>query len=564
MERRSCRITKQEFELTKLEIEAFDHFELPLPDFSPAERFRRYAAFHPEKHFYLRSCATTGSKLFSVYPPTTTFPVVSLEFWRSSEWNAASFGQGFDFKRLFVEQLTELWRKVPRHAVQYSSAARSRIIANTHRVTDSFLVFDSIDIAHCLYSSELVGCTHCVDCHGLDSCDRCYECIRCCSSRSLRYCELCLDCSDSWLLFNCQGCSNCFGCTNLFGKQYYLFNEPHTKEEYEAALSKFDLSARSLLEVAKNRFHELLGVQPLPHIFSDDPSSTTGNYLFRTTNAMLSFECIDCDDIVNCHNIYSGEQLLDCVVGFDLRNSMQSIGCVGGRGLQNCIQCGPQVSELAYCVACEESSDLFGCIGMRNAQYCIFNMQYLKADYRKLRTQIEAHLRERSVWGSFFPASLSAFPYNRSAANEVMPMARVPAQLMGYPWDASDTGILPSELLGSLDIAPEHLYAELPARAAELTPESLAELVFICELTGRPYQIAPDELALLQALGVPPPNRCFHQRHLDRIGRLAPHRLVARSCAAASELPLETAFGERYKQQVLSHPQWARLVGWGG
>ena len=142
-------------------------------------------------------------------------------------------------------------------------------------------------------------------------------------------------------------------------------------------------------------------------------------------------------------------------------------------------------------------------------------------------------------------------------------MARVPAQVMGYPWDASDTGILPSELLGSLDIPPEHLYAELPTRTGELTAERLGELIFICELTGRPYQIAPDELTLLDALGVPPPNRCFHQRHLDRIGRLAPHRLSERLCAGA-EQPLETAFGERYKQPVLSHPLWAKRVAWGG
>lgn len=563
MERRSCRITKQEFAISKLEMEAFAHFGLPLPDFSPPERFRRYAAFHPEKHFYLRNCSATGAKLFSVFPPSTSFPVVALDFWRSSDWDASAFGLEFDFKRLFAEQLTELWRKVPRPAVQFSDAARSRIVSNVHQASDSFLVFDSVEIQQCLYSTELVGCRSCIDCHSLDRCERCYETIRCSSCFDLRFSELCLDCRDSWFLFNCQGCRDCFGCVNLVGKQYYLFNEPLTKEQYEAELSAMDLAARSLLEGARNHFHELLQQQPLPHLFSDDPSSTSGNYLTRTTNAALCFECVDCDDIACCHNIYSGEQLLDCVNGFDLRNSVQSIACMGGRSLQNCISCGPEVSDLAYCVACEHSHNLFGCIAMRNAEYCIFNTQYSKSEYRRLRAQIEKHLRERSVWGSFFPASLSPFPYNRSAANEMMPMARVPAQLMGYPWDTSDTGILPSELLGRLDVAPEHLYAELPERTAGLTPERVSELVFICELTGRPYQIAPDELTLLNSLGVPPPNRCFHQRHLDRIGRMAPHRLVDRVCAD-SNAPLETAFGERYKQQVLSRPLWAQRVAWGG
>jgi len=42
---------------------------------------------------------------------------------------------------------------------------------------------------------------------------------------------------------------------------------------------------------------------------------------------------------------------------------------------------------------CYDSNNLFGCIGLKKKEYCIFNKQYTQADYEKLVPQLVEHMK---------------------------------------------------------------------------------------------------------------------------------------------------------------------------
>lgn len=82
-------------------------------------------------------------------------------------------------------------------------------------------------------------------------------------------------------------------------------------------------------------------------------------------------------------------------------------------------------SDLLYCAYCINNvQDCFGCIGLRNARYCILNKQYTKQEYEVLVPRIIEHMRKTGEWGEFFPASLSHFGYNQTMNMIVKPLTR--------------------------------------------------------------------------------------------------------------------------------------------
>lgn len=55
-------------------------------------------------------------------------------------------------------------------------------------------------------------------------------------------------------------------------------------------------------------------------------------------------------------------------------------------------------SELAYCIDCYDTKNCFGCIGLRNKQYCILNKQYTKEQYEELVPKIIEHMTKTGEW----------------------------------------------------------------------------------------------------------------------------------------------------------------------
>ena len=553
-----CEITGEEFYISQEQIEAYDYFDLPLPKVAPEERFRHQLAFRNDQQFFWRRCSASNKRILSIFPTNAPFPVVDLEYWRGKEFNPLIHGRDFDFSKLFVEQLLDLWFAVPRPAVSTFGGDSSLAVHAALGVRDSFMVFNARDSSKCMYATYLSNCRQCIDCHALSHCRMCYECVHCVGCTSLRWGSFSTNCKDSWFLKNCHDCRDCLFCTNLKGKRFHVFNQPVTEEVFRKTVADWDFGSRAKVELARERFVRFLADKPVPHLFTDDPSTTSGNYLHESTKAFNCYECFDSTNLLDCNNLFEAEH---CLEGFGLGEKLENCAqfvSVGGaaKNVINCIECWGNVSDLMYCSHCEDSRHLFACVGLRGKEYCIFNKQYSKSDYESLRTSIVNFLKERRIWGRFFPAQFSGHAYNNSSANLYMPLTKVTAKMMGFDWDDSDAFLSPSELL-SKDSSGE-LYQDVPAKAADLDDSKIKNAVYLCELTGKPFTISSDEAGLYKRLNIAPPVRAFEQRNLERIRSLAPRRLTVKGNEETGEF--ETAFPEDWAQPVLHYYDWLELL----
>ena len=181
-----------------------------------------------------------------------------------------------------------------------------------------------------------------------------------------------------------------------------------------------------------------------------------------------------------------------------------------------------------YCFNCEGGSNLFGCVGLRNKEYCIFNKQYSKDDYLNLREKIIHHMSEMPFtdkngriykYGEFFPAELSPFAYNETIANEYYPLTKEKALGFGYQWKD------PEEHERNITIQANNLPDHI--NDAEQT---IVNEVIGCSTCSRAYRILKEELEFLKNQGLSLPRQCPDCRHRVRFQSRNPLKLWHRNC----------------------------------
>ena len=192
-------------------------------------------------------------------------------------------------------------------------------------------------------------------------------------------------------------------------------------------------------------------------------------------------------------------------------------------------------NEVEYSFNCYGCSYLFGCIGIRNKNYCILNEQYSKEEYEKLIPKIKEQMMnvpyfdKRGLvykYGEFFPAELSTFAYNETVAQDYFPTTKEEAQKMGYKW--RDRKV--NEYVTTVE-------AENLPDSLEDVEDSIVEEIIGCLHKGKcqdrclgAFKITENELRLYRQVGVPLPRLCFICRHEARLRKRNPMKSWHRTC----------------------------------
>lgn len=127
-------------------------------------------------------------------------------------------------------------------------------------------------------------------------------------------------------------------------------------------------------------------------------NSDFGDYLYSCKNCYTCFDDASCQ---NCLYVYDSFKAVDCVdcdyVQFAERlyNCVDAFKCYNSFYLNFCAR----VYDSYFCYDCNDSHNLFGCCFLRHKQYCIFNHQYSKKEYRRkikelLKRPPEENLKE--------------------------------------------------------------------------------------------------------------------------------------------------------------------------
>lgn len=514
-----CRLTGKDFVVTEWEQEFLNKMDFPLPDLCIDERHRRRLAYRNERQLYKSKCALSGKSIISIYAPDSPYTVYCQEEWWGDKWDERDYGKEFDFSRGFFEQFNELNLAVPRLALMNVKAENSEYCNITNSNKNCYLVFGGDFNEDCLYNIFSFYSKDSSDLYWVDEAQLCYELIDSKKCYNCKYSQNAINCSDSSFLFECRGCRSCFGCVGLRNKEYHIFNKAYSKEDYENKIKEFSLHTNSGVNRMKKEF-DVFRLK-FPHRAADITSceNCTGDRIFEAKNCHNCFDVHGkAEDMKDCMFAgYEAKDMLSCDhAGFKAELFYEMLGSIDG---VNCAFCGFSwnSSDIYYSyMIVNNCHDLFGCSNMKKASYCILNKQYSKEDYFEMRARIVEHMKKTGEWGQYFPMTHSPFAYNDTVAHDLYPMIKSDALNKGLKWHDEEVREVGSG-------------AQVPDSIDDVSDEILS-VTFVCDKSGTPYRITPEELALYRRLRVPIPHFCQETRNKMRMLKRKPANSWHRKC----------------------------------
>ncbi len=535
-ENKNCQNCKKDFVIEPEDFDFYEKIKVPPPTFCPDCRFQRRLLFRNNRVFHKDKCALCNKSLISLYNQESPYTIYCRECWLSDKWNPVDYGLPYDFSIPFFNQFRFLQNKVPRANLYQTNFISSEYCNYGLDFKECYLMFGGTDNERIYFGNQIFYSRDSLDISYSEKIEFSYQIFECQRVNKLFFGYHCEDCIESRYLIDCKNCLNCFGCVGLRNKQYCVFNEQFSKEEYKKFIDSNNLgSFKSHLEfIKKVQALELT----LPHRYAQIYKSVNsdGDDLFEAKNTHMAFTSRQTEDskylffirnnVKDCYdNSFQGfnsERLYEIAHGFGGSNS--------AFGVRNHFNQNAYYSE-----ECHDCLNIFGCEGLTKKQYCILNKQYTKESFNELRTKIIEHMNNMPYvdskgrvykYGEFFPSELSPFAYNETIAQEYFPLTEKEILKEGFKWEEREKRNYDLEIKNK----------DIPDDIKDIDDKIIGKVIE-CEHKGtckeqctEAFKILPEELKFYKRMNLPLPRFCPNCRHFQRLKQRNPLKLWHRVC----------------------------------
>ncbi len=527
---RQCQNCKQPFLIEPDDFAFYEHILVPPPTFCPECRAARRLSFWNERHLFRKNDVATGKEIFSTYPKASPIKIFDHDYWWSDAWDGMNYGRGYDFNRSFFDQFKELLYNVPLPSREIKQLVRSDYCNNAGFDKDCYLVFDVDNSERCAYcvgmrysrdSFDSIWTSHLQSCYEVFSGDRNYESF---------FVNECCNCRNVWFSRDCLDCSHCFGCANLRHKEYYIFNKPYPKEEYERTLREMNIGSYASLVSVREKARAFWRSCPVRYMHGTHNSNVVGEYLTGSKNSKYCYQGDNLDNVRYSQKLVDAKDCYDFTSWSDKSELVYESVIVGYecRNVKFSFSCWNACRDIEYCISCRSSSNCFGCVSLKDKEYCILNKQYTKGEYESLIPKIKEQMNARYYiapngneyrYGEFFPFDLSPLSYNESAAYDYIPIRREDFEKRGLSW--RDLELRKFEVTLPSEKIPDSIQG---------VDETVLKEAIGCASCGNAFRLIQMEYEFYKKYSLPIPRLCHLCRYNERIKNRNPLRWYKRTC----------------------------------
>lgn len=397
----TCKQCQSVFEITADDLAFYDSisptfggkkYAIPPPQRCPVCRLQRRMAFRNERKFYTRKSDLSGRTIISNYSPDKPHKVYDQDEWWSDQWDALSYGRDFDFNRTFTEQFKELVEAVPHVSLINKGSENSYYTNFALFVRNCYLIFGAGNSEDCMYGKYIVGSKDCVDNLAIYNCELCYEGVASEGCYNCKYFLNSRNCVDSLMVDSCLSCKNCIACFGLVNKEYCYLNQYVGKEKFEELKKEYEYLTPAKVAFLRKNLTELQANLPHRHAEMYGCENCTGNNVYNSKNCHVVFDVKESEDSKFLNFSPKTKNSYDII--FCAPDGVEfSYELCSGLGRNNCFTyLAWYGSNLYYSIECHNNNNIFGCSGLRNKEYCIFNKQYTKEEYEQLAARIIEHM----------------------------------------------------------------------------------------------------------------------------------------------------------------------------
>jgi hypothetical protein len=527
---KNCGDCKKEFEITAEDIEFLNILRVPAPKLCPICRKRRRLTFANYSNIYRRKCDAPGhtDTMISLTAPIIPWVMYDYDTYYGDSWDPRTFGRAVEPEKSFFSQYFELLKVIPHPGVRRGPGCVNSDFAFYGRgMKDCYYVFGGWNSESLLYSTSIfVECRNIVDSYYIRKSDTLYENVTTANCFKCNFVSFSTDCIESDFLYDCRNCANCFGCVNLRNKKYCWFNEQLTKEEYQKRRASVDLGSRKVLKKYKEKFWEFVRQNPIRATRTRLSENVTGNDIVESNNCYQVFQAEHSDHLRYGQMFNFTKDSMDVsFAGYAERlYETQNVG-MHSANVKFSFAC-KEVTDSEYAMSCNNCSNLFGCIGLKNTSYAIFNTVYEPVEYFKKVDAIKTKMLESDEYGEFFPMLYAPYPYNSSLAHIIFPMTKEEVLARGLFWQEDIETDTKNISLVSI--------ADLPDNIKDVESDITSKAV-VGERSQKPFRFTPQEITFYKTNAIALPTLSPYERIMDRFAIMNNLRLVNDHCFECSK-----------------------------
>lgn len=562
-ERKVCAVSGQDFAVFQKDREfldtisptfAWQKFVIPNPTLCPEERQARRLMQRNERNYYKSTCALTGKAIVTNINPKLWEPVYDSKARRWDGRDARDCLQDRDPTQSFLTQFHTLKKRVPKIALMNDNGISSENCLYTYDILyckDCYMTMEAINdkLAHyclCVHRSEnMVDCTIVYDSH------YCIECTDSYKLYSCVYAHNCNECNNMLFARDCKWCSDCLCCVGLRNRQYCIFNRQYSKEEYisqkEAIIQKHIQDKDKFL----HDWNDFLSQQQKLFANLINSESSIGNNIFDSSDIAFGFEISNCKKSRYMYNVLDSNNAMDIDISTNVDHCYDCMTPDLCRKTCFSLFCS-SCNDVRYSEMCHRCTDCFGCVWLKDKQYCILNKQYTKEEYELMVAKIISQMIVQGERWEYFPAWTSTHPYNKSDAMQRYPLTKEQALSR---WYARDDEIVAVNI-------PEHAttisWSDLDTNPLTVS-DTIIDSVIVCPETKRPFRIIKQELELYRKMKFPLPRLHHDLRHQQRMARRLGRKLYLRSCPS-TWTKLITPYSPAYQGRVVSKEAYEKEI----
>ncbi|MBI4598774.1 hypothetical protein HY734_01090 [Candidatus Uhrbacteria bacterium] len=402
---RTCKLTGETWTMDEEEISWYRKFNVPPSNVSPLTRWKTAISFYAGYQWWWNKHAKTGKPVLTYVHPATGLAVLPDIEWFQEDFSDQ--GRECDSSQPFFAQFRELQKTVPVLATLNNTEMQNSIAMVSNGDVNSYFVVACVS-RDSFFSINGIG-ERFMEASNAREIHDAFRVVDSENIRNARYALASKNCHNASFLFDCRDVSDSFFAWNQRHKQYLWFNEQLMKEEWERRIAEVDLSSRAVLKEYERQFFELVGAQAIwPDMFNVNAEESTGEYLSNVYNCKNCFLVWNgardlywvihgYDRAERCAFVtgtYSASDLYYCCTVANSSNCLFSFHIIGCRNME-------------YSMQCFNCEDCFGCIGLRNKKFHIFNKSYSEEEYWKKVDEIKTAMLERGEYGEFFPLTMT-------------------------------------------------------------------------------------------------------------------------------------------------------------
>jgi len=295
-----------------------------------------------------------------------------------------------------------------------------------------YMSYASIDAEDILYSCQAKNYVNHVVSSVMvfDHSEQCYMSLSVLESYKVFFSKYILNSNNIWLSSDLVWCSECILCHGLENKSYCIENVEYKKHEY---LVKKE-------EILKNKQGFLKIYKTIKWAWKNHNSiDSSGTNLIECDSVEWWYHS---NGIHNGRNIIfvwwgnGNENMYDTYQAWGRKWDDFYGVCGGWNGASNIFYSSNinGGTALFYSLFLEDCSYCIGCIGLRNKQYCILNKQYSKEQWMQKADEIFSIMQDNGTLGNFFPWHINPFYFNDTMAWLIWGFTKQQVEADGYLW----------------------------------------------------------------------------------------------------------------------------------